>query len=81
MNSSKGFFFSVSHKIILVSSPAEAIRLESGLNLAVLTQLLCPMYDALNFNVPTSHILTVLSSDPETSISPSEENSTERTGP
>jgi hypothetical protein len=64
----------------LLYYPAEAIRLQSGLNLAVLTQFLCPKYDALNFKVPTSHNLTVLSSEAESKNYPSKENSTDLTG-
>jgi len=69
-------YFSESHILIYLSSPPDAIILESGENYAHLTQLLCPVNEYWNFLSWTVHTLTVLSSDADNNSYPSVENYT-----
>jgi hypothetical protein len=64
-----------------LSSPPEHINVISRLTLALFTQLLCPIYEPLNFSVSISHIFTLLSSLAVNIFRPSEEKSTDLTAP
>ena len=74
------FFLSWSQIITFLSSPPEQIRFISLLNLAELTQLVCPTKELLNFKVSISHNLIVLSIHPLNIILPSVEKSNDKTG-
>lgn len=73
------FLFSASQTINFLSSPPEQTRLISWLILALLTQLLWPIKEPLNFKVSISHNLTLLSSLAVKIDLPSDEKSTDLT--
>lgn len=54
----------ISNIRIDLSSPQEATKFPLGLNLALRTQLVCPVNDVINFRCGTFHNLRDLSSDP-----------------